>query len=188
MANVVVALYMKDGSTYENIFFSNIVAKADNDFPIVIDITPRYYKEPRIGQIRTISFDNISITGKGRCYIEGTQEHPVENLSFRNITWTITDICDFQSAEKPPGSRRIEPDPARTNEAVHPYQFLIMQVRDVSFYNIRCYDRRNPQLDDRGLLYLRNVAYAVFDHVRFMSDTEQTIPISDEYCTNIVVR
>ncbi|MEM8532974.1 MAG: glycoside hydrolase family 28 protein [Chloroflexota bacterium] len=188
LADVVVALYMKDGSTYENIFFSNIVARADNDFPIVIDITPRYYKDPRIGQIRTISFDNISISGKGRCYIEGTPEYPVENLSFRNITWTITDTCDFQSAEKPPGARRIELDPARTNEAIHPYQFLLMHAQDISFHNVRCYDRSKFPIADRGLLYLRNVECATFDAVRFIPNPEQTTPIVAEHCTSVVIR
>lgn len=188
MANVVLALYMKDGSTYENIFFTNIVANADNDFPIVIDITPRYYKDPRIGQIRTISFENISITSKGRCYIEGTQEHPIENLSFRNITWNTTDTCDFPNAQKPPGARRIDPDPTKTNEAVHPYQFLIMYARDIYLNNIVCYDRRNPQLDDRGVVYLRNVDRAMFDYVRLIPDPKQAIHVSMEQCTNIIIR
>ena len=64
--NVALALYMKDGSTYENMVFSNMIIESSNQVPIFVDNTPRYYREPKKGKVRAIAFENIIVTSPGR--------------------------------------------------------------------------------------------------------------------------
>ncbi|SFM17567.1 Glycosyl hydrolases family 28 [Paenibacillus sp. 1_12] len=156
--DVALALYMKDGSVYENMVFSNMVIEARNEFPIILDITPRYYKEPKIGRIRNITFDNITVTAKGRCYIEGIPEQPIENIRFRNIIWNVSGPCNLANTTKPPGARRVEIDPDRLNHALHPYQFIAVNVDGLLLSDIRIQQEQSDSIPDRGRLYA--------DHVR----------------------
>jgi hypothetical protein len=155
-SNVGLALYMKDGSTYENIISSNIIMDVTNDFPLILDITPRYYREPRIGKIRNVTLSNIDLTGKGRFYIEGMPGSPVTNVSLRDIAWTITGPCRIESARKPIGARRVELDPNSPNHATQPYQLVIVNAQGVSVDGLRLYDRTGAELKKRGLLYISN--------------------------------
>ncbi|WP_282936248.1 glycoside hydrolase family 28 protein [Paenibacillus sp. RC67] len=164
--NVALALYMKDGSTYENIIFSNMVVEAYNEFPIVIDVTPRYYKEPTIGKIRSITFDNIIVTGKGRLYIEGTKDVPVSDISLRNMTWNITGKCKTDNIKKPDGARRIEMDPNRANYAVNPYQLIAVHVDGLLVSNWKVFNRSGEILCDRGQFYLQSVDHLTLENVR----------------------
>lgn len=147
---------MKDGSNYENIIFSIIVMDVTNNFPLVLDITPRYYREPRIGKIRNIIFDNIIVTGRGRCYVEGVEGKPVENVSFNNITWNINGACKISDAVKPVGARRVDLDPDRINYAVNPHQFIMVNTKDISINGLRLYDLTGEELAKRGLYYIAN--------------------------------
>jgi polygalacturonase len=156
-SNVALALYMKDGSIYENMVFSNMVIEAYNDFPILIDISPRYYREPKLGLIRNITFDNITMRAKGRCYIEGRPEQAIENVQFRNITWNITGSLDTANSIKPQGARRVEIDPLRVNYAVHPYQFIAVHVDSLTLSDIRIRSEQQISHPDRGTVYADHV-------------------------------
>ncbi|CAG7638112.1 glycoside hydrolase family 28 protein [Paenibacillus allorhizosphaerae] len=164
--NVALALYMKDGSSYENIIFSNMVVEAYNEFPVVIDITPRYYKEPAIGTIRSIIFDNIMFTGKGRMYIEGAMDAPVSDISLRNITWNITGKCKTDGIKKPDGARRIEIDPNRANYVVHPYQLIAVHVNGLFVSNWKVLNRTGEMWFDRGPFYLLSADDVTLEHIR----------------------
>ncbi|CAG7623606.1 Exo-poly-alpha-D-galacturonosidase [Paenibacillus solanacearum] len=178
--NVAMALYMKDGSSYENIMFSNMVVEAYNEFPVVIDVTPRYYKEPAIGHIRGIVFDNMMFTGKGRMYIEGAEEAPISDLTLRNITWNITGPCKTSDVKKPDGARRIEIDPNRINYAVHPYQLIAIHVDGLLVSNWKVFNRSGNELLDRGRFYLQLVDHVTLEHIRHpetMPGLEQAVLI-----------
>lgn len=175
------ALYMKDGSVYENIIFSNLVVEADNEFPVLVDITPRYYKEPRIGRIRNVHFDNLIITGKGRCLVEGSETQPVENLSFTNITWNITGVCDPVNEKKPSGGKRVELNPDRINYAVYPFHFLIINTLGLRMDNIRLFERK-----DRGFVYLKGVSRGVIENVQLGNHPENFPDIQMQDCADIV--
>jgi polygalacturonase len=155
--DVALALYMKDGSAYENMIFSNMVIEAFNEFPILLDVTPRYYKEPKSGRIRNITFDNITVTAKGRCYIEGVPDQPVENVRIRNVIWNVSGPCNLVNPFKPPGARRVELDPDRINYAVHPYQFIAAHVDGLLLSDIWIRNERHENLPDRGTLYAEHV-------------------------------
>lgn len=156
-SNVALALYMKDGSTYENMVFSNMLIEAYNEFPILIDVSPRYYKEPKLGNIRNITFDNITMTGKGRCYMEGVPGQAIENVQFRNLTWNITGSLDTANSTKPQGARRVEIDPLRVNYAVHPYQFIAVHVDSLLLSDIRIRSSHKLSHPERGTLYAEHV-------------------------------
>jgi hypothetical protein len=179
-----VALYMKDGSTYENIAFSDLVIEARGQFPLLVDVTPRDYRQPRKGLIRNVRFDGISVTGPGRCYIEGLRDRPVENVSLRNVTWNITDFCDLDNACKPAGGRQ-ERDPEAVNYAVSPYHVIAVYVQGLEVSGFRLYDRKPDATPDRGLFYLRGVREAHFDGLRPIPTPEGLPPVALEECAGI---
>lgn len=178
-SNVGLALYMKDGSNYENIIFSNVTMDVTNNFPLVMDITPRYYREPRIGKIRNIVFDNIIVNGRGRCYIEGVEHKPIENISFNNITWNISGPCKIEDAIKPVGARRVELDPNGTNYAVNPHQFIAVNVKDICFNGLRLYDLTGQELDKRGLYYIANGENVTINNAPYVQANDDYIAINN---------
>lgn len=164
--NVALGLYMKDGSTYENVAFANMVIESYGTCPLFVDITPRYFDEPRFGSIRNVSFENLAVTSRGRCFIQGCPGHEVENISFRGISWTVDGTVDFASDVKPQGARRVRKDPARINYAVHPYQFTAVDVAGLTLDDVRLF-RRGPQaIPDRGVAFFRRVTEARLTHLR----------------------
>jgi hypothetical protein len=128
-SKVALAVFMKDGSTYENIIFSNIMAEASHDFPVIVDHTPRYHKEPRVGVVRNILFDNIFIRSNGRCYLEGAVGAPLESIVLRNVSWTADGPARVKGAKKAPGARRIDPDPAAPDYAGREGHLVAVRVR-----------------------------------------------------------
>ncbi|MGE5549363.1 MAG: glycoside hydrolase family 28 protein [Bacteroidota bacterium] len=186
--NVGLALYMKDGGTYENIVFSNLVIEAENEFPVLVDITPRYYKEPRVGRIRNVYLDNLIVTGKGRCLVEGAETQPVENLTLSNITWNITGTCDPANEWKPSGGKRVELDPDRTNYAIQPFHFVIINACRLRMNNIQLCDQRTDPSPDRGLVYLEGVNRGFIENVYYDNLLKNLPDVSKQDCFDIVTK
>ncbi len=161
--NVALALYQKDGSTYENILFSSMIIESYAQFPILIDIKPRDYRNPTCGRIRTVSFDHITVRSPGRVLVEGLPDHPVENVRFHNLTWTVTGSLVTTDIRKPAGARRSIADPDRENFAACAAQFVFAFVHGISLRDIRLYTEEQPM--DRGLFHLRNVREARFTDI-----------------------
>lgn len=172
--NVALALYMKDGSTYENILFSNMIIEAYGEFPLLVDVTPRHYTEPRIGTIRGVVFDNLLIAGKGRFYLEGTEEKPIEDVTLRNITWNVTGACRSEGAVKPPGARRVTIDPDRVNYAVHPYQFVCVHTVGLEMDRIRIRNRSGLAALDRSAVYVEHGRQVRLTHID--ADVPEGVP------------
>lgn len=158
-SNVALSMYMKDGSTYENVLFSNIVVESKNQYPILLDVTPRYYRNPKKGRIRSVVFDNIIVNSPGRCFIEGLPDKPIENITFTNLTWNVTGELKTENARKPAGARRTEHDPEAINYACNPYQFTVANVDGFTIKNFRIYNHKNNgnDLSDRGVFYANKV-------------------------------
>ena len=183
--NVALALYMKDGSTYENMIFSNMVIESSNQYPILVDVTPRYFKEPRKGKIRSIVFENVMVSSPGRCYVEGLPDRPIENLTFRNITWNVTGPLALENARKPAGARRTERDPAAPNYAVQPYQLVAAHVDDLEVSNFKVYDRRTPAAPDRGEFYLHGVHHARLQRIARWASPAGVEPVRQDECEDV---
>ena len=185
-SSVALALYMKDGSTYENMIFSNIIVDADSNCPLLVDNTPRYYKEPRKGHVRNITFENIMFRSAGRFFIEGLPDQPIENLTLRNFTWDITGPCDTER-QKPGGSRRTERDPDRVNYAVHPYQFIVAHAKNLTVSNIQLNDCKADPGPDRGVLYLHDVRGGEISAIRDCGCPAGTEPVRMDDCENVTL-
>jgi hypothetical protein len=175
--DVALALYMKDGSTYENMVFSNMVIEAGGEFPILLDVTPRYYREPKIGRIRNILFDNLVVTGPGRVFMEGMPGRPIEDVRFRDVLWNVTGRCRTEGIQKPPGARRVEIDPDRINYAVHPYQFIAAHVDGLTLRDIRIKPGREGYVPDRGQLYAERVERLAVERVEAFASPEGIPPV-----------
>lgn len=185
-SRVALALYMKDGSTYENMIFSNMVIESSDQFPIMIDNTPRYYKEPKVGKIRAITFENLIVTSPGRVYVEGLAGQPIENLSFINISWNVTGPLTTEAIRKPCGARRTEPDPASPNYADAPYHLTATHVRDLDIQGFRLYDRTNDGTGEaRGFARLVDVTEGRLARCRPLATPNGIEQISQDGCRNI---
>lgn len=175
---VALSLFMKDGSSYENIFFTNMQVSSTSQYPIFIDNTPRYYKDPKKGSIKNIFFSNVTVDSPGKLYIEGLPDHPVTNVQIHNLTWTITGALD-PSLRKPGGARRQEPDPNAIQYGVNPYQIVLVNVADSSFSGIRIYSQDNKPISDRGFLFANNFSESKIQDTLFRRDPNSAIPLQN---------
>jgi polygalacturonase len=147
--NMAIALFMKDGGTYENVLFSNITAETYGDYPLIVDVTPRYYQEPKIGIVRNITFQNLIFSGRGRAYFEGTPDKPLENITLQNLTWNVTGDFNWQQTEKPNGAKRIVKDPYRRNYAQERARFIAVHINGFRQANISVTPAPTVQNSDR---------------------------------------
>jgi hypothetical protein len=90
-----IALLAKDGGVMEDIRFQNIVMTTQPkwgqgvEWPIEVDIDRRT-AQSRLSHIRDIGFSDITVYTKGRILVEGTEDSPIENVAFRNVTMRMT--------------------------------------------------------------------------------------------------
>lgn len=160
--SVGIALYMKDGSAYENVTFSNIIIEGHEKIAIFIDNRPRYHKTDKAGVINNIAFSNIRINGAGRLYVEGHEENIASNLTFSNITWRMRD--SEMMTWNPVGSARTDHDPNAVKYMRNNYQLAFVHARFVIVRDVMIL--RETDTDDRGVLYLANVTDSVFENIR----------------------
>ena len=167
-------LYMKDGGTFENIVCSNLVVHNGSQFPILIDITPRFAVAGEAGEgceaadpsgdadlhaapgrIRRVRFENCIVCSPGRLHIEGTAACPVEEVAIRGLQWhatgpLVTDVF------KPAGAARVSHDPDRINHAATAHLISAAHVQGLSLHDVGLTwaDGIEP---DRELLYTHDV-------------------------------
>ncbi len=185
--NVALALYMKDGSVYENMLFSNMVIESSNQFPILVDNTPRDYRAPTRGRVRNIAFENLVVSSPGRCCVEGLPDAPIENIAFRNVTWNATGPLLTEKIRKPAGSRRTVRDPNAVEHIGRPYHFVAVNVEDLEVSGFRLYDRVPPGGGSpaRGFCYLKNVRRAVLERLRILPPGAGVEPLQCADCSDV---
>lgn len=180
------ALHMKDGGRFENCSFSNLVMNADAEFPIQLDITPRFFDTPTVGHMRNIMLSGLIMSGRGRMLVMGHPGTPIENLTIRDLNWSITGSCDGPRAEMMPGSQHTRPDPHREMVEAHPFQFVFSHVRGLHMAGMNCTNGlRHAPLTDRGLCALMHVEGAnLTDHVPFPQSPDHP-PMLIRDCTGL---
>jgi polygalacturonase len=184
-SSIGIALYMKDGGVYENVTFSNCMVEADGEFPVVIDISPRYHSDPKEGTIRNVTLDTIYIKGRGRIYLEGRPESPISACALRNITFDVTGECAPADEHKPAGSRRVELDPEHGNYAAKPFHLLGIRLADAVLENLTLEDRRAERTTDRGVLYLKEVHGMTMSYRSSLAMPSKKPEMLKEGCQNV---
>ena len=107
------ALYLKDGGTYESIRYSGCVVEAAHEFPVVIDHTPRFHDQPTVGVMRDIQILDCRVTSGGRMIVAGVAESPIDGLRIRDCDWYLTGPIPLGPNLTPAGAARVRIDPQR---------------------------------------------------------------------------
>jgi hypothetical protein len=140
-SNVGLAIYAEDGGTFENVGFSNITietapTRGRATYPIYIDLERRY-EDSRQSRVRDIHFSNITIHSMGRLLVGGMPDHPLENLTFRNIFFRVTGYEAVEKLRKPRGSNRVRPAPQELDYASAPAAMVFANVRGLTLDAVR---------------------------------------------------
>ena len=135
-----IALMMKDGGTIEDVRFSNIVMTTmpkwgqGLEWPIVVDIERRT-NESKLGRIRDVSFDGITVYSKGRILAEGMPGRPIEVLSFRNVVLRVGGYEKIEGGKKPRGGPKGASDDSPDFGAV-PAAFILAHVKGLELEGV----------------------------------------------------
>ncbi len=114
----------REATHVENLLFQDIVMDRIASLPIQIYIDPR--PEVRCSAIRNIFFRNLHISGPFLPRIVGREENPIENISFSDCSFTMTDGQEFEDLSRH-GVRLFQG-----------YQPMEMRfTKNISFHNTR---------------------------------------------------
>lgn len=128
-----IALYVKDGGDYERITFTDLHIESPGQFPIVLDVTKRYFDEPvPVGAIRQVTLRNIQLLSPGRIHVEGAADRPIRDLAIHNLDWQVTGPVRTTDIAKPIGGARGRRDPHQPNHAIHPCRLLAAHVEGLT--------------------------------------------------------
>ncbi len=136
-----IALFGKDGGTFEAIQFSNISIQTapkhgrGPTWPIVIDLEKRR-KESRVGAVRDVSFRDIRISTSGRVLVAGMPERPLENVSFRGLDLRLSGFEEWEAADKPRGGA-AQPVAPEADYSRVPAALIFANVRDLELCDVR---------------------------------------------------
>jgi hypothetical protein len=106
-----IALLAKDGGVMEDVRFQNIVMTTQPkwgqgvEWPIEVDIDRRT-AQSRLSHIRDIAFSDITVYTKGRILVEGSEESPIENVTFRNVLMRLNGYEKIDRVHKMSGGAK----------------------------------------------------------------------------------
>ena len=144
-----------DGSTYENISFSNIVM--DNCGDILLLMYPYSEKEWQLGRIRNISFNGLQYSGNGRIYMESMKDYPLENISFCNINWEISEEQEKKRNRKSNYVKSTLSEEEFNQHSWQPNYIIAAHVKNLQLANIQIHPFEEEDASNRKALYMYNV-------------------------------
>ncbi len=136
-----IAIMMKDGGTIEDVRFTNIVMTTlpkwgqGLEWPIVVDVERRT-NESKLGCVRDVSFDGITVYSKGRILVEGAPASPIDGLVFRNVLLRATGFENIEKGKKPRGGPKGASDDSLDYGAT-PAAFIFAHVRNLDLDGAR---------------------------------------------------
>jgi hypothetical protein len=156
-----IALFMLDGGTHEHCLFENITirnsSRWQNDYPIFVDIHQRT-PESKIGRIKDIQFRGISIQTAGNVLVAGQPGYPLEDLTFEDITMTLTGCADVTKyAQKPRGNKTLKPIEGLLDYATTPANFTFAHVNGLRLDDITLRKGRKVNACDRSAFFFKNI-------------------------------
>jgi len=175
-----IALFMKDGSTFENISFQNITMEGMHNLAVLVDNRARYHKTDQSGTIQNIRFSGLQISGGGRMLFEGREDSPIRGLSVSDISWTLNQYG--LSHAKPLGSARTDHDPELPRYLEEPYQIILANVSEASISDFRLSEQRSGQAPDRGLIYMHRLTNSSIRGIASDLLLGTMTPISEDAC------
>jgi hypothetical protein len=170
-----IALMMKDGGLIEDVRFSNIVMTTlpkwgqGLEWPIVVDVERRT-NASRLGHIRDVSFDGITIYSKGRILVEGEPNSPIEHISFRDVTFRVGGYEKIDGQHKPRGGPHGAADDALDYGAT-PAAFIFAHVRGLTLDGVTLAWPNDAKPAPRHALLLDHVADLDLRHFRAGAST-----------------
>jgi hypothetical protein len=195
-------MFIKDGGTAERIGFSNCTIETtrqpelaneslkDSIYPIFVDIEKRR-PDSRIGQIRDLSFSDISILSDNGILIQGMTSGRIENVSLRNITMRIDRAADYAKRKKHVGGRTEKTEDRReTIFARQPSYVTLANLDGLTVNGLRVLIPEEVFAQyNRSALSLHSVAKAILTDVRREPPgADSTVPVvMMENCRNALL-
>lgn len=162
-----IALFMKDGGSYEDIHFSNITIETDtvptrhkHEYPIIVDLEKRTASS-KAGRIRNVVFSNISINTRGHCLVGGLPNKPIEDLTFDNVRMRVISCDDVAGLRKPRGVRDLAAP--ETDYASVPAHLSFANVRGLTLRNFQVKVERASSKRERHAVWGTHLKDVVID-------------------------
>jgi hypothetical protein len=166
-----IGMYLKDGATIEGLRFQNLSIDTSvdhfnrttkstrewNEYPIFIDLEKRK-EDSQISRLRDVSFSDIRINTKGRIIIEGMPQHPLEGVSFRDVTMRITGFESIDELHKPRGVKGMPPAPREMDYSNAPAALVFANIQQLDLRDVRVTWAAVAARQERHALYASHVA------------------------------
>lgn len=135
-SNMGITLFSKDGGTLEKMTFSGVHMVVRGPFPLLLDTMPRSPEAPLPGIIQDITLRDITVSGSGRCIMEGFEGVPLRNVAVENLLWEVTGPFDRKRIHKPAGSSFVSGDMKRNFSYADGYHFFLTNAEKVIMRNV----------------------------------------------------
>ena len=144
------AVFLKDGGTYQSLVMRNCVVEACNDFPILIDHTPRFHGETPAGVLEGVVIADCRVRSSGRLWLGAPAGAPLRDVRIERLDWTCPDPVVYgPTTDRPQGAGRVRLDPAWLPAGTTPHHCILRHVEDVQIRDLRLHV---PAGDPRRLL------------------------------------
>jgi Glycosyl hydrolases family 28 len=156
-----IALFMLDGGTHEHCLFENITirnkSRWTNHYPIFVDIHKRK-PDSKLGRIKDIQFRGISIQTDGNILVAGQPGYPLEDLTFEDITMTLTGCTDLTKyGQKPRGNKTLLPIEGLMDYCRTPANFTFAHINGLRLDDIVLRKGRKVAACERSAFFIKDV-------------------------------
>jgi polygalacturonase len=149
---------LRDGGTFSGLIVTNCQFNIGSHYAIEIDISPRNYRRPKIGNafLENVILSNLIVRSPKRMRVEGRPNNRIRRLHIDNVIWEIT--APLGEIDTIPRSRNwIENiyDPADRTTMNQPCLAGFMHVDGLRISNFHAYFACDIKRD-RELFYLED--------------------------------
>lgn len=155
-------IYAKDGGTFEAVTFSGISMETypthpdKIEYPIFLDMEKRK-PDSKPSRVRDINFNDLIIHTRGRALVGSMPDHPLENLTFRNILMRVAGFVPVEGVKKTRGSSNVLAAGRESDYADVPAAFIFANVRNLELSGVRVvWDSAEPP-QERHAIYAAHV-------------------------------
>lgn len=178
------ALFMKDGGSYEHIRFSGIQieckSRNKNNYPFYIDLDQRNDQSP-LGRIHDISFSDIHVYTAGNSLVAGHPRSIASDITFRNVTVYVDSAADVSTYKKPKGAREVSTYGVDYSRI--PAQFTFAHIRGLRLENLRVIERSTGA--PRHGIWMKDVNGVLLRDIELPEPGPSLQRISTEATTNL---